>query len=330
MNTFESFEKQIYTVNAQTFDNIALSLFRYQAENNPIYKEYIRNLGVKVSGVQYVTEIPFLPISFFKQYPIKTGAWPVQTVFASSGTTGAITSKHYLPDVGFYLRHAQRCFEHFFGPVTNYHFLALLPSYLERNDSSLVSMMEYFIRKSGSDLSGFYLNDFGKLISDLETLSQRGEKKVILWGVSFALLDLIEKHPQTLKNCIVFETGGMKGRRREIIREELHELLKRGFGVDRIYSEYGMTELLSQAYSNGGAYFTPSPWMKIIGRDLSDPFEKGLQSETAGINVIDLANRHSIAFIETEDLGRVTPDGRFEILGRLDNSEVRGCNLMVE
>jgi phenylacetate-coenzyme A ligase PaaK-like adenylate-forming protein len=329
LNTFESFEKQIYTVNEETFDNIALSLFRYQGKNNPVYREFLNNLRISVTDVQSVMEIPFLPISCFKTHTIKTGAWPVEVSFKSSGTTGATTSQHHLRSLDFYLKHSKRCFEHFFGPVKNFHFLALLPSYLERGDSSLVAMIDHFIKESGSDSSGFYLNNLEQLVTDVQALKNTS-KTTIVWGVSFALLDLAEKFRPDLSHCMVFETGGMKGRRKEIIREELHEALRAAFNINLIYSEYGMTELLSQAYMRKKGLFEPSPWMKIIGRDIMDPLQKGLQSETCGINVIDLANWNSLAFVETEDLGKVYADGSFEILGRLDNSDVRGCNLLVE
>ena len=238
-------------------------------------------------------------------------------------------SRHAVKSLDFYLNHAVRCFEYFFGDLRQFHFLALLPAYLERRDSSLVAMMQYFIDKSCSRYSGFYLHDTKKLLEDLEKLKEDG-KKTVLWGVTFALLDLAERYKPDLSQCLVFETGGMKGRRQEITRSELHSILREGFGVDKVFSEYGMTELFSQAYSRGGnAFFTP-PWMKIIARDMTDPMEKGLLNETAGINVIDFANVDSIAFIETEDIGKVFSDGSFEILGRFDNSDVRGCNLMVE
>jgi hypothetical protein len=327
LNTFESFEEQIYTVNEETFDNIALSLFRYQAKNNPVYSEFVTNLGISVKNVNQLVEIPFLPISCFKTHSLKTGAWPVEVSFRSSGTTGAVTSQHHLRSLQFYLNHSQRCFEHFFGPLENFHFLALLPSYLERSDSSLVAMMDHFIKKSGSSSSGFYLNNLDQLTHDVGAL-RTSPKTTIVWGVTFALMELAEKFRPDLSHCIVFETGGMKGRRKEIVREELHSFLNQAFNTKKIYSEYGMTELLSQAYLRDSGIFEVSPWMKIIGRDITDPLQKGLQSETSGINVVDLANWNSLAFIETEDLGKVYQNGTFEILGRLDNSDVRGCNLM--
>lgn len=329
MDTFKGFNRDLYSVNESNFENIALQLFHFQAENNPVYRDYLTHLRVDVNDVSSAGDIPFLPISFFKNHPIKTGAWEAETVFTSSGTTGQQTSAHFVRDLRFYLDHSVRCFEHFFGDIAQYHFLALLPSYLERRDSSLVAMMEYFIQKSRSSYSGFYLHDTGKLLNDLEKL-KKDAKKTVLWGVTFALLDLAERYHPDLSHCLVFETGGMKGRRPEMTRPELHAILKNGFGVDQIFSEYGMTELFSQAYSRGkNAFFCP-PWMKIVGREVTDPFRKGLLNETAGINVMDFANVDTVAFIETEDVGRVFEDGSFEVLGRLDNSDVRGCSLMVE
>ncbi|MEJ1237783.1 acyl transferase [Chryseolinea sp. T2] len=326
METFKSFESQIYSVNAHSFTDIALRIFRFQAQNNPVYKSFLGHLRTDISRIGTVEEIPFMPISFFKDYTIKTGDWIPEVVFTSSGTTGNSASRHHVASLGFYLQNARRTFEYFFGPLTNYHFLALLPSYLEREGSSLISMMDYFIRESHSHVSGFYLYDVEKLKRDLSEINDG--RTIILWGVSFALLDFAEQHPMKL-GAMLFETGGMKGRRKELTREELHQTLTRAFDVEVVHSEYGMTELLSQAYTRGGAKFIPPPWMRIIGRDLTDPLTKGLQNETVGINVVDLANLHSIAFIETQDLGKVFGDGTFEILGRTDNSDVRGCNLLV-
>lgn len=328
MEIVRNFESQIYTVNEDSFLDIALRLFRFQAQHNPVYRSFIKHLSVDVNSVSTLEDIPFLPISFFKTHDIKTGEWPTTTTFTSSGTTGQSTSRHHLPDINFYLNHSERCFEFFFGPLDRYHFFALLPSYLERSGSSLIAMMEHFIKRSGSDYSGFYLHDTARLLTDLQELRNQ-ERKIILWGVSFALLDLAENNPTALASVMLFETGGMKGRRRELTRSELHQILTRAFSVDRVNSEYGMTELLSQAYTLGGQRFQCPPWMRIVGRELTDPLAKGLLEETAGINVIDLANIHSIAFIETEDLGKVYPDGSFEVLGRADNSDVRGCNLLL-
>ena len=309
--------------------DIALQVFHFQAENNSVYREYINHLHVDTSAVRGMADIPFLPIEFFKEQLVKTGAWQAEARFITSGTTGQKSGIHPVKRLTFYLHHTQRCFEHFFGNLDHYHFLALLPSYLERSNSSLVAMIDHFIKKSGSPFSGFYLHNVPQLLDDLAKLRGDG-KKTILWGVTFALLDLAERYYPDLSHCLVFETGGMKGRRAEITRPELHSLLTSAFRLDRIYSEYGMTELFSQAYSRGGNAFFCPPWMKVLARDMTDPFEKGLLNETGGINVVDLANLDSVSFIETEDIGKVYRDGSFEILGRLDNSDVRGCNLMVE
>lgn len=328
METFKSFESQLYSVNETTFEDIALNLFRFQATHNEVYKTFLRHLGIHADKIHSLEAIPFLPISFFKTHQIKSGNWTAETTFASSGTTGITPSIHQIQNLQFYLDHSVKCFEYFFGSITDYHFLALLPSYLERNNSSLVVMVDHFIRRSGSRHSGFYLDNTPKLLSDLEKL-KNDAKKTVLWGVSFALLDLAEKVKPDLSHCIVFETGGMKGRRAEIIRPELHSILRKGLNLSHIYSEYGMTELLSQSYTKGDEHFYSPPWKRIIGRDLSDPMYKGLQNETAGINIIDLANWHSAAFIETEDLGKIFSSDSFEIQGRIDNSDIRGCNLMV-
>jgi hypothetical protein len=328
LDTFESFESQLYSVNENNFDNIALELFSFQARHNPVYKAWLSRLGFNHLRLTSVDDIPFMPISFFKQHTVKTGAWKEETVFTSSGTTGNVASAHHIYNLLFYFRHAEKCFRHFFGPLDQYHILALLPSYLERKNSSLVAMIAHFISRSTSKLSGFYLHDTDKLLADIDKI--RAENgKIVLFGVSFALLDLSESMGPDLSGCLIIETGGMKGRRREITRTELHSVLRAALNVPVIHSEYGMTELLSQAYTSGGERFFSPKFLKILGRDLSDPFEKGLLNETAGINVIDLANWHSVAFIETEDLGKVYSDGSFEVLGRIDNSEVRGCNLLI-
>lgn len=329
MDTFKSFESNLYTVNDQSFTDIALDLFRFQAVHNPVYKSFIENLSINIEAVRKLEQVPFLPITFFKHQVIKTGNWQPEITFTSSGTTANVSSQHAVQHLEFYLRHAQHCFEFFFGPLTDYHFLALLPSYLERQGSSLIAMMDHFIKQSKSHYSAFYLYDVQKLLEDLESL-RHNSRKTILWGVSFALLDLADKHKVDLTPFMIFETGGMKGRKKEITRAALHETLTNAFHVSKVYSEYGMTELLSQAYTKGSHQFLCPPWMKVIGRELTDPLQKGLLSETGGINVIDLANWHSVAFIETEDLGKVYADGSFEVLGRMDNSDVRGCNLLME
>lgn len=329
MDTFKSFDSKIYTVNEVSFTDIALAVFHYQAENNAIYRAYLQALGVEVNEVSSLLEIPFLPISFFKTHRIQSGSWQPETFFSSSGTTGMVASQHPVRNLDFYQKHSRRCFEFFFGPVRHYHILALLPSYIERTGSSLITMIDYFMQAGDPQYQGYYLQDHERLLAHLALL-RRKNKKIIVWGVSFALLDLAEKYEVDLGDCIVFETGGMKGRRKEITRQELHAYLTQRFHVPRIYSEYGMTELFSQAYTQGGTRFQVPPWLKIIGRDLSDPLTKGLLLETSGINVIDLANWNTISFIETEDMGKVYADGSFEVLGRMDNSDTRGCNLMVQ
>ncbi|RAV98602.1 long-chain-fatty-acid--protein ligase [Pseudochryseolinea flava] len=328
METFKSFKSNLYNVNADSFADIALAVFRYQAVQNAPYHAFLQHLGVNVTDVRKIDDIPFMPISFFKSQTMMSGKWEPEVTFTSSGTTGAQTSRHPVRDLQFYLRHSKRCFEYFFGALTNYNFLALLPSYLERSGSSLIAMMDYFIQESRSPFSGFYLYDVDRLLRDIEA-TKTDARKTVVWGVSFALTDLVEQFSPDLSHCLIFETGGMKGRRKEMTRYELHEKLTRAFGVQQIYSEYGMTELLSQAYLLTNEGFQLPPWMSVTIRDLTDPFAKGLQSQTGGINVIDLANWNTISFIETEDLGRLHPNGSFEVLGRMDNSDVRGCNLLV-
>ncbi len=327
----KSFKSLLYTLNAQNLPDIALRLFRFQAEKNPVYARYISHLGINPARVHTLHDVPFMPISFFKSQTIQTETWQPESFFTSSGTTGLTTSTHLVADMDFYLNHTERCFEHFFGTLNQYHIFALMPSYLERSNSSLIAMLQHFIARGNSPCSGFYLYEYEKLLHDIAAARKhQPARKIIVWGVSFALLDLMEKFSPDLHDCIVMETGGMKGRRAEITRQQLHNQLKQGLNVKAVYSEYGMTELLSQAYSKGGELFYPSPWMKILVREATDPFEKGLINQSGGLNVIDFANLHSIAFIETEDAGKVYADGSFEVAGRLDNSDVRGCNLMVE
>jgi phenylacetate-coenzyme A ligase PaaK-like adenylate-forming protein len=326
----KSFESILYRVNEGNFDEIALQVFRFQAENNPVYAAYLKNLSIHTGGIYMLQEIPFLPISFFKTQTVKAGSWEPEVVFQSSGTTGMASSRHAVKDLPFYHRHSTRCFEFFFGPVSNYHFFALLPSYLERGNSSLVTMMDYFIRESKSEFSGFYLSDHAKLMADVQHARKDTSRKIIVWGVSFALLDLAEEFTADLSDCLIFETGGMKGRRQEITREQLHDTLTKTFGVSSIFSEYGMTELFSQAYSNGGTTFHTPPWMKVLIREVGDPFALLPAEKPGGLNVIDLANVNTVSFIETEDVGVLKKDGAFEVRGRLDNSDIRGCNLLVE
>jgi phenylacetate-coenzyme A ligase PaaK-like adenylate-forming protein len=329
LDTFKSFEEILPGINDQTFEDIALKLFRFQSSYNPVYKKYLHHLGVDPNSIRSIDEIPFLPISFFKTHSIVTGEWRAEEIFTSSGTTGSNTSRHLVHSLNFYQHHCEQIFQGFFGALQNYHILALLPSYLEREGSSLVYMVDYFIRRSGSEHSGFYLNNVDALLRKIDNI-RRGDRQVLLLGVSFALLDLAETGKVDMSNFIVMETGGMKGRRREMTREELHEQLKSQFNCNQIYSEYGMTELLSQAYSQGKGIFRCSPGMKILIRDINDPFFSLKNEKTGIINVIDLANIYSCSFIETQDLGRVLQNGNFEVLGRVDNSDVRGCNLLVE
>jgi phenylacetate-coenzyme A ligase PaaK-like adenylate-forming protein len=309
------------------FETKALRIFQYQYENNSVYQQFCNLIHIKPNTVKSVEKIPFLPIQFFKTYNVVSSSKPVQQVFTSSGTTGSMTSKHPVTDLSLYQKSYLKAFQHFYGTVEEYVILALLPSYLEREGSSLIYMVEDLIEKSGKKESGFYLNDLKKLNEQLQQLEQSG-RKTLLIGVTFALLDLAERFPQPLKNTIIMETGGMKGRRKEVIRDEVHAVLKKSFGITKIHSEYGMTELLSQAYSKGdGVFYTP-PWMRILTRDPEDALSMQETERTGGINVIDLANINSCAFIATQDLGKLLPDGSFEVLGRFDHSDIRGCNLM--
>lgn len=310
------------------FECKALEVFRFQYENNTVYRAFCSHLGKPPEKVNALEEIPFLPIAFFKSKKIIAGTAPHEIVFSSSGTTGSITSKHYVTSLNLYQRSYRNGFEKFYGNIEEYCVLALLPSYLERQGSSLIYMADDLIKKSGHTDSGFYLDEFASLHSKLLQLEATGQKTILI-GVSFALLDFIEKHPLQLKNTIIMETGGMKGRRKELIRAELHELLCAGFGVKQIHSEYGMTELLSQAYSKGDGVFQAPPWMRVLTRDTEDPLSFQKKGKTGGLNVIDLANCYSCAFIATQDLAKCYADGSFEILGRFDNSDIRGCNLMV-
>lgn len=330
MENYKSFIPLLHEVNEGNFEEIALRVFQFQAKNNPVYHDFIRFQHIDTRSVQKVADIPFMPITFFKTQVIKSGDWHPQACFESSGTTQSVSSRHWVADLEFYRQRSLSCFEHFFGPIEQFHFLALLPSYLERSNSSLIAMMDHFIKASQSTDSGFYLYNYEELIIKIDYLRKHSNRKIILWGVSFALLDLAEQFPQDFSDLIIFETGGMKGRRRELTRPELHDVLRTKLGVSKIYSEYGMTELFSQAYTEGESVFNCPPGMRIIIRDIADPFEKGYIDKSGGINVIDLANIHSVSFIETEDAGKCYMNGSFEVLGRLDNSDVRGCNLMVE
>ncbi len=323
------------------FESLALEVFRYQYKNNEIYRTYCTLIKKNPTTVKELQEIPFLPISFFKNFTVKTGEWSEETVFTSSGTTGAITSSHYVRDITFYNKIACAGFENFYGAIKNYCVLGLLPAYLERAGSSLVAMTDDFIRRSRYMQSGFFLYDHEKLYG---ILKNNNEKKIptLLIGVTFALLDFTEQFRIDFPELIIMETGGMKGRRKEMIREELHGILKKNFGVPRIHSEYGMTELLSQGYSTRNGVFAPIPSMRVFVREITDPFsvfstgssqsngDRTLITVKAGvINIIDLANIDTCSFIATDDLGKLYADGTFEVSGRLDNADIRGCNLLV-
>lgn len=313
---------------AEEFEASALEVFRFQFANNNVYRQFCILLNASPETVRTVGQIPFLPIQFFKTHRISSSQNPAEIVFTSSGTTGSEASRHPVSDLEIYKKSFRKGFETFYGDIREYTVLALLPSYLEREGSSLIFMVQDLIESSSNPHSGFYLNDLDDLKEKLIQLDSRGEK-ILLIGVSFALLDLVEEHHFQLKNTVVMETGGMKGRRKEMIRTELHQILAKGFGVEKIHSEYGMTELLSQAYSYGDGIFECPPWMKIIIRDPEDALHLLPDKKTGGINVIDLANVNSCSFIATQDLGKVFGKGQAEILGRFDNSDIRGCNLMV-
>ena len=311
------------------FKNIALEIFHYQYDNCELYRSFVNYLGVKLKDVNHYKKIPFLPIEFFKNRRIYSSSKPVEKIFRSSGTTSSELSNHYIADISVYYKSFRTSFELFYGNISDYCVLALLPSYLERQDSSLIFMVKDLINRSNDENSGFYLDNYQKLAEKLNELNYKN-RKVLLIGVTFALLDLAEKYSFKLPDIIVMETGGMKGRRKEITRDEVHRILCKCFNVNSIHSEYGMTELLSQAYSKGGGIFHTSPWMKILIRDVNDPLTLLENNKTGGINIIDLANYNSCSFIATQDLGKLHPEGFFEVLGRFDTSDIRGCNLMIE
>lgn len=307
---------------------LATEVFRYQYEGNALYRAYVDALKVNPSAVRSLEQIPFLPISFFKTHRITTGAFEPEVVFESSGTTQTVNSRHEVKDTALYTRSFLDAFRRFYGPVEDFVILGLLPSYLERKNSSLVFMVEDMIRRSGRPESGFYLYEHEKLADTLLALEARRQPTLLI-GVTFGLLDFAENHRMTLRHTIVMETGGMKGRREEWTREELHAFLCERLGTDAIHAEYGMTELLSQAYSQGRGVFNCPPWMKVLVRDENDPFQLSTAAASGVINVIDLANIHSCSFIATDDIGKIHANGSFEVLGRLDRSALRGCSLMV-
>jgi phenylacetate-coenzyme A ligase PaaK-like adenylate-forming protein len=314
--------------NQKQFEKIALKVFRFQYENNLVYKEFCDFMKVKVQEVKSLLQIPFLPIQFFKSHTVVSNTNPIQETFSSSGTSGQITSRHCVTDSSIYEESYRKGFAQFYGNIEDYVVLALLPSYLEREGSSLIYMFKDLIEKTKHPESGFYLNDYNALTDKLISLDNSGQN-ILLIGVTYALLDLIEQHKFQLNNTFIMETGGMKGKRKEMIREELHDQLCKGFGVTAIHSEYGMTELLSQAYSLGEGIFECPSWMQVLIRDTEDALTYVNDGKTGGINVIDLANINSCSFIATQDLGKKNPNNSFEILGRFDNSDIRGCNLMV-
>lgn len=313
-------------------DDVILKLFRHQSGDNVVYRKYLSNLCIKPETVQKITEIPFLPISFFKSSELKTGDFIPDVYFESSGTTGALTSRHGIKSLRSYLENARNNFREFYGDPSTFCFLALLPSYIERGNSSLVAMADHFMKLSGHPDNGFFLNDFDDLNNRLIKVENSGQKTILL-GVSFALLDFAEKFSFQLKNTIVMETGGMKGRKKEITRNEMHSFLINRFGVSSIHAEYGMTELQSQSYSFGDGLFKPSSTMKVLLRSADDPFEIWTSSEypmrTGVINIVDLANIDTMSFIATDDLGRFRQEGSFEILGRIDHADIRGCSQLV-
>lgn len=312
----------------EDFNKTALQVFKHQFTNNKVYRSFCDLIYVHPSDVHTIEQIPFLPIQFFKTREVLSSTDEIQETFTSSGTTGSTTSKHLVTDLSWYETSYLKGFEHFYGNIEDYVVLALLPNYLERKGSSLIYMVDDLIKRSQHPESGFYLNNLDELAQKLTYLDSQG-KKVLLIGVSFALLDLVEQYEFNLSNTIIMETGGMKGRRKELVRNELHAILSNGFGVNEIHSEYGMTELLSQGYSKGNGVFNCPPWMQILTRDTEDALTILPKEKSGGINVIDLANYNSCSFIATQDLGKVYNDNSFEIIGRFDNSDIRGCNLMV-
>ena len=329
MNLLEEIRARIFNIrDEKDFNDLAIKVFRFQAGSNPVYREFIRLLRIDPLSISDIAMIPFLPVSFFKDHEIISGQQEgIGKVFTSSGTTGAVPSHHYISDLSLYEESFNSAFRFFYGDPCRYRFLALLPGYLEREGSSLVYMIDYLVRKTLKNGSGFFLHDFKTLESEL--LHPPENIRTVLFGASFALLDFSEAYAPDLSKVIIMETGGMKGRRDEMIREELHAILCRRFNSRSVHSEYGMTELLSQAYSSGKGIFRCPPWMKILIRDTNDPLEIIPPGHSGGINIIDLANLYSCSFIATQDLGKLHPNGSFEVLGRFDDSDIRGCNLLV-
>lgn len=330
MFSAENFAHAIFDNNAD-FEHLAYELFKYQYENNPLYRDYVDSLHKNIQDIRQMADIPFLPIGFFKTHEVKTGTFVPDMIFESSGTTATTPSRHFVKDVMLYKHSFRKAFAHFYGPVEQLAIIGLLPAYLERQHSSLVYMVDDLIRQSGKPESGFYLYDFKGLSKKLSELEVKNASTVLI-GVTFALLDFAEKYPTRLTHTIVMETGGMKGRREEMTRDEVHDVLKGQLGLNQIHSEYGMSELMSQAYSDGNGVFRCPPWMRVLLRNPTDPLQVYApeQSVQRGmINIIDLANIHSCAFIATDDIGKLYPDGGFEVTGRADHSDIRGCNQLV-
>jgi len=325
------FRDKILEISESNFEAACLEVFRFQYDQNSVYHQYVDALNINAGKVNSYQKIPFLPVSFFKSHRIITSDFVPEAVFESSGTTGSVNSKHFVKSLDLYRKSFVRTFEDAYGALKNWCVIGLLPSYLERSNASLVVMVDEMIRLSGHPLSGFYLHEFDQLASVLKDLELR-KQPALLIGVTFALLDFAEHFPMALRYTRVMETGGMKGRRQEITRDEVHDILKKAFGLDQIDSEYGMTELLSQAYARGQGIFRCPPWMRILLRDEDDPLNvhDAEKNQLSGlINIIDLANIYSCAFIATDDIGKLYPDKSFEVLGRMDNSDMRGCSLMV-
>jgi phenylacetate-coenzyme A ligase PaaK-like adenylate-forming protein len=331
MNTItDHIAQRVFSINEHNdvlFEQLALELFQYHAEMNETYRDFIGYLKVNAGEVTKLNQIPFLPISMFKHHSVGVFNSPPEAIFLSSGTTGMERSQHHVASLKLYEHSLHQCFHQFFGNEKDYCILALLPSYLERSNSSLVYMTQRLMKEGGHPDNGFYLDRLTTLSKVLKKNSEKGMKTLLI-GVTFALLELAEKHPQQLENCIVLETGGMKGRRKEMLREEVQDTLKAAFGLENVASEYGMTELLSQAYSLGNGIFQTPPWMRVYARETTDPLSVSERGKGA-LNVIDLANIHSCPFIATQDLGHIHQDHSFEVLGRMEDAEVRGCNLMV-
>ncbi len=324
-------KQQIFSIQSnQEFEELALEIFKHQIKKNRVYNSFVDYLGCNPQNISTLKQIPFLPVEFFKSKKVISESDVTKYIeFTSSGTTGQITSTHYVSDISIYVESFISAFEIFYGSINDYVIIGLLPSYLERKGSSLVYMVDKLIRESNNGNSGFYLNNYDELKEKLQEL-KLAKQKTLLLGVTYALLDLAELDIELDDNFIVMETGGMKGKRKEMLKYELHSHLKSKLGVKQIHSEYGMTELLSQAYSKGDGVFVCPPWMKILIREINDPLNILPNSKNGGINVIDLANLHSCSFIATKDLGKLSNDGSFEIMGRFDNSDIRGCNLLID